>query len=161
MITLGIDPGLSGALAWVDADGTLLYIIDMPTVELTSNKKTKSFVSADLLALAIRSRPGQIRAVVEKVGAMPGQGVTSMFSFGRSVGVIDGVLAGLQIPTERVTPHAWGKASAKKPGKDGARARCMELWPSQSDYWKFAKNDGRADAALIARFGRGSDNTEE
>jgi crossover junction endodeoxyribonuclease RuvC len=92
-------------------------------------------------------------AIVEKVGAMPGQGVSSMFSFGRSVGIIEGVLAALQVPTTFITPQAWQKAIGAAKGKDGSRQRCMELFPRDSHLFARVKDDGRADAVLIALAG--------
>jgi crossover junction endodeoxyribonuclease RuvC len=88
--------------------------------------------------------------VVEKVGAMPGQGVSSMFNFGRSAGIIEGVVAALRMPSTYVTPAAWTKAVGRAAGKDASRMRAMELFPTRADLFKRAKDDGRADAALIA-----------
>jgi crossover junction endodeoxyribonuclease RuvC len=92
-------------------------------------------------------------AFVEKVFAMAGQGVTSVFSFGRSLGVVEGVLTTMKIKTTLITPQTWQKRMAVTGGKDGSRARAMDLFPEQAQMFKRVKDDGRADAALIAAFG--------
>jgi crossover junction endodeoxyribonuclease RuvC len=84
---------------------------------------------------------------------MAGQGVTSVFSFGRSLGAIEGVIAARSIKSTLVTPQTWQKAMGVSGGKDGARARAMEVFPWNVDLFKRVKDDGRADAALIAAWG--------
>jgi len=84
---------------------------------------------------------------------MPGQGVTSMLSLGRSVGVIEGVVAAMGIPLTLVIPQRWQKDMLVRGGKDGSRERAMQLFPMQSELFKRKKDDGRADAALIAMWG--------
>jgi len=153
---LGIDPGLSGALAFLTRE--TLEIIDMPTVEVTRNGKAKREVSPALIADAIAGR-GVKQAFMERVSAMPGQGVSSMFSFGRSTGVVEGVLAAYEIPTTLVTPQAWMKAMGLRAGKDGSRERAMQIWPPYSDLFARKKDNGRSDAALIARYGFGLQST--
>jgi len=149
MLVLGIDPGLSGALAMYD--GTNLLVVDMPTVEVVRNGKTKREVSAPSLADII-SGAGIKYAYLERVRAMPGQGVTSMFSMGRSVGVVEGVLAGCMIPVTLVQPKAWQKSMEVRDGKDGSRERAMQLFPFNSDLFKRKMDHGRSDAALIAMY---------
>ena len=92
MIILGIDPGLSGALAFLDTRDNTIDVVDMPTVEVKRNNKTKREVSAQLVAAIVIKRHAQA-AVLERVNAMPGQGGTSVFSFGRSRGILEGGLA--------------------------------------------------------------------
>lgn len=149
---LAIDPGAHGALAFFDADNGVLDIVDMPIVAVKRGTKTKNEISAQMLASIVRARRVD-RAVLEKVGAMPGQGVSSMFAFGRGVGAIEGVLAALQIPVDYVTPQTWQKAVNMRAGKDGARARAAEIFPAYAQQFARAKDDGRADAALIAWWG--------
>jgi crossover junction endodeoxyribonuclease RuvC len=84
---------------------------------------------------------------------MSGQGVTSVFSFGRSLGVVEGILGALRIKNSLVTPQTWQKGIAVTGGKDGSRARAMELFPDQIELFKRVKDDGRSDAALIALWG--------
>jgi crossover junction endodeoxyribonuclease RuvC len=91
---------------------------------------------------------------VERVSAMAGQGVTSVFSFGRSFGMIEGILAALKMPVTFVAPATWTRAIGRSPGKDASRARAMELFPNYEYFFKRVKDDGRADAALIAHWGR-------
>lgn len=152
MLILGIDPGLSGAIAFLDTTTDALVIMDMPTVEMTRNGKNKREVSPALIADMIAGK-GVTQAFMERVSAMPGQGVSSMFSFGRSTGVVEGVLAAYEIPTTLVTPQAWMKAMGVRAGKDGSRERAMQLFPQYADRFARKKDDGRSDAALIAKYG--------
>ena len=152
MIVLGIDPGLSGALAFYDTTTEVLLVMNMPTVEVTRNAKSKREVSPALVADMVAGK-GIEKAFMERVSAMPGQGVSSMFSFGRSAGILEGVLAAYEIPTTMVTPQAWMKAMGVRAGKDGSRERAMQLFPQYSTAFARKKDDGRSDAALIAKFG--------
>jgi crossover junction endodeoxyribonuclease RuvC len=148
---IGIDVGLSGAIAMMQGE-TLTGNVDMPTVTLTRNGKSKRQISIpELIAIIDEFKPDE--AFIEKVFAMAGQGVTSVFSFGRSLGAIEGVIAARSIKATLITPQTWQKAMAVSGGKDGARARAMELFPYNVDYFKRKKDDGRADAALIAAWG--------
>ncbi len=152
MKVCGIDPGLSGALAIYDTDDTQLEIHDMPTVEVLRNGKKKREVNASLVADIIAGK-GIGAAYLERVGAMSKQGVSSVFSFGRSVGIIEGVIAAYAIPITIVTPQAWQKAVMVRGGKDGSRERAIELFPRDSEAFKRKKDDGRSDATLIAYYG--------
>ena len=148
---IGIDVGLDGAIAMMRGE-TLTGIVDMPTVSLTRNGKAKRQISIpELIAILDEFKPEE--AYCERVFAMSGQGVTSVFSLGRSLGAIEGVLAARLIKTTLVTPQTWQKSMGVSGGKDGARARAMELFPWNVDYFKLKKHDGRADAALIACWG--------
>lgn len=151
---LGFDPGLSGAVAILDAKGRLVDVIDMPTVEVKVGSSMKRQVAPAALSAELFMYRDAF-AYVEKVNAMPGQGVSSMFSLGRSMGVIEGVLAGLNVPYTMIRPAEWTKAMRLSDGKDGSRARAMELYPARADLFKRVKDDGRADAVLIAEYGRG------
>ncbi len=147
---IGIDPGISGAISVFDWwTQSLLEVIDMPTLEVDSGKTKKRHISAAGLRDILVCYPDS-HVVIEKVGAMPGQGVTSMFNFGRSAGIIEGVVAALRMPSTYVTPAAWTKAVGRAAGKDASRMRAMELFPTRAELFKRAKDDGRADAALIA-----------
>jgi crossover junction endodeoxyribonuclease RuvC len=152
MIVIGIDPGLSGAVAFYNTvDGTI-EVADMPINNLIRNGKAKREVSAVMLS-GILTRHKVDAAFLERVNAMAGQGVTSVFSFGRSSGIVEGILAAYDIPTTLVTPQAWQKAVSQRAGKDGSRERAMQLFPSQADLFIRKKDDGRSDAALIAYYG--------
>lgn len=147
---IGIDPGISGAISVFDWDTqSLVEVMDMPTLEVDSGKTRKRHISAVGLRDILVCHPTD-HVVIEKVGAMPGQGVTSMFNFGRSAGIIEGVVAALCNPHTYVTPATWTKAVGRAAGKDASRMRAMELFPSKAELFKRAKDDGRADAALIA-----------
>jgi crossover junction endodeoxyribonuclease RuvC len=152
VIILGIDPGLSGALAFYDTVEQSVEVIDMPVLELVRNGKKKREVSAQSLANHIAGRKIS-GAFLERVNAMTGQGVTSVFSFGRSLGIVEGILAAYDIPTTLVTPQAWQKAVNQRAGKDGSRERAMQLFPAQVDLFQRKKDDGRSDASLIAYYG--------
>jgi len=149
---IGIDPGISGAIAVFDwYTHTLKEVIDMPTLEVVSGKTKKRHISAAGLRNILEGYPNSY-VVIEKVGAMPGQGVSSMFNFGRSAGIIEGVVAAMHFPSTYVTPASWTKAVGRAAGKDASRMRAMELFPSKADLFKRAKDDGRADACLIAHW---------
>lgn len=151
---IGIDPGAAGAVAILEGDtGQLVQVFDMPSVEVVSGGKAKRRVAPEMLASELRlyNVSGTV-AVVEQVGAMPGQGVSSMFAFGQAFGIVLGVLAGLWIPTSTVTPAAWKKSLKLNAGKDGARLKASQLWPSHAGEFKRVKDDGRAEAALIAQW---------
>lgn len=149
--TIGIDCGLNGALALV-VDGELVRVVDMPTVTLERNGKTKRQVSVPELVDIIKELD-PTEAYCEKVFAMAGQGVTSVFSLGRSLGVVEGVLTALRIKTTLMTPQTWIKGMGVVGGKDGSRARAMELFPDHLSLFKRVKDDGRSDASLIALWG--------
>jgi len=147
---IGIDPGISGAIAVFDwYTKKLVEIIDMPTLEVESGKTKKRHISAVSLANYLVGFT-DTHVVIERVGALPGNGSVSMFNFGRSAGIIEGVVAALEMPNTYVTPAAWTKAVGRAAGKDASRMRAMELFPSKAEMFKRAKDDGRADAALIA-----------
>ena len=152
MMILGIDPGGGGALCFADFEKGLLDIVNMPIVALLRNGKIKREISAAMLAAVIRARRPDV-AWLEKVGAMPGQGSSSMFQFGRGLGAIEGVLAALEITTHYVTPQKWQKAVGQRVGKDGSRERASQLFPAYAGQFLRVKDDGRSDAALIAYYG--------
>lgn len=151
MKVLGIDVGLNGAIAIV-SDGQLIELHDMPTVSLERNNKTKRMVNAAELARLIRQGKPDC-AYLERLNAMPGQGVSSMFSMGQSLGVVLGILAALDIPTTTIPPRTWQKALDVPQGKDGSRYRASQLFPAHADKFARVKDDGRSDATLIAAYG--------
>ena len=153
MIVAGVDPGLSGAVALLDAaSGAVIDIFDMPTLALSRGGKNKRELDPHSLAGAL-GRDRIAHAFVELVGAMPGQGVSSVFSFGKSYGVVIGVLATLGVPMTFVAPQVWKRALQVPAAKDGARARASQLMPAAAAHWPLVKHDGRAEAALIATYG--------
>jgi len=151
---LGIDPGASGALCCLCTKTNTIEVIDMPTVLIKRGQRMVNQVQPALVVAAIQQlNPDQ--AIVERVSAMPGQGVSSMFAFGRAAGVLEGALAGLGIPYTDVPPATWVKVMGVRGGKDGARNRAIELYPKHAGLFARVKDDGRADACLIATYGAG------
>jgi crossover junction endodeoxyribonuclease RuvC len=146
---LGIDPGVSGALAILDAAGGHIAHLPMPVVKMG----TKSRVNGAAVAAFVSAYP--IRHVfIEQVGAMPGQGVSSMFTFGHCAGLVEGVVTGLGYPVTLITPQAWKKAAGLiGMDKDAARSRAIQLYPGLRDLDLKGKGQAIADALLIARHG--------
>ncbi len=151
---LGIDPGLSGAFALLCPDN-VLQVFDMPVTERVVNKKKKRQVDAHGIVGWLELNRYRIsKVVIEKVGAMPGQGVTSSFNFGYTAGVIDAccVAAGLKI--EHVYPQVWKrKFGLLGQPKDASRAAASKLLPASAYLWPRKKDDGRAEAALLTIYG--------
>jgi crossover junction endodeoxyribonuclease RuvC len=144
---IGIDPGLGGAAALL-VDGVIAHVADLPVAEMRGKRRIDP---AQLVDLIESWRPDH--AIVELVGARPGQGVVSMFGFGRSAGVILGILAGLRIPTTEVAPVKWKRLLGVPAGKDAARARAGQLLPTAAHHWPLKRHDGRAEACRLALFG--------
>lgn len=148
---LGIDPGCSGALVLLTQQGAYIDHLAMPTIRVG----TKSRVNGAAVAAWIRQH-GITHAYLEQVGAMPGQGTASMFTFGHAAGVAEGILQGLNIPYTLVTPQAWKKSAGLiGSDKDAARSRSIQLYPELRALDAKAKGQALADALLIARFGIG------
>jgi crossover junction endodeoxyribonuclease RuvC len=145
---IGIDPGASGAIVLLDKGQPAEWWC-MPV------HKTGSATRVNGAALAAILRPYRdAHAYVELVSSMPGQGVTSMFSFGHSAGTLMGVLAALEVPHTLVTPQTWKKrAGLIGQDKDAARSRAIQLWPAWRELDAKGKGQAFADAALIAKFG--------
>lgn len=161
---LGIDPGLSGAFAVYDhTTNEVVVCTNIPTLTLRRNNKEKQAVDIHALLAAMRcvsSNYPLITASIELVGAMPGQGVSSMFSFGDTNGCIKTAVAAAGIPYSFVTPGVWKKALQCPADKDGALLRASQLMPKSSMLWTpergvRTKEDckGLAEAALIAYWG--------
>jgi len=142
---LGIDPGLSGALAFYFTDAPDRVItLDMPIAD--------GNVSGSLIANEIRTHAPCI-AVIESVGAMPGQGVSSMFNFGKSFGSAIGAVSALNIPIQFVSPAKWKRHYGLSSDKEECRARALNLFPACAANFARKKDHGRAEAALIAKYG--------
>lgn len=153
-LTIGLDPGITGAIAYV-CDGTAgrhIYLHDMPTVPKTSGKGHQ--IDAHALAHIVKRYGMPDMACIEAVNAMPGQGVTSVFSFGKSAGIIEGVLGTLGIPYTFTSPQRWKKHfGLTGKDKDAARALCIREHPELQEQLARKKDCGRADALLIALYG--------
>lgn len=156
MIIIGIDPGASGSIVALNAEGSVLDHMPMPLIK--AGKKNR--VNGAAIAAFLRNFAGaQIKAVIEQVGAMPGNGVSSMFSFGHSAGVVEGVIQGMEIPYQMVLPQAWKKSAGLiGSDKDAARTRCIQMYPNLRILDLKGKGQALADSILIARFGAGIDN---
>jgi crossover junction endodeoxyribonuclease RuvC len=152
MNVLGIDVGQSGAFCVYNTDSKAILLWDMPVVEIITNGKKVKRVSAQDIAISLKGFPID-HAFVESVTALPGQGVVSMFTFGKAAGLVEGVIAALEIPVTFVRPQKWQKAMGVVGGKDGARQRAAQLLPEFAKEFSRVKDDGRADAALIALYG--------
>lgn len=149
--TIGIDPGLSGAIAFMDADGNAT-VHDLPVIR----DKSLAWIDGGVLqSLIINERAGRhTTAMIERVSAMPKQGVTSSFHFGVGFGSILGVLQSLAIPIEFVTPRTWKKSYGLDADKKAALHKARLLYPEVDLHLE--KHDGRAEALLIARYARSS-----
>ena len=153
MIVVGIDPGLSGAIAILE-NNKVLNIFDMPV--MAEGKKNKRQLNSAQLVSIIKdgTKPeSEIAVVVEQVNAMPGQGVTSMFNFGQTFGAIKGVCAALELPIFFVRPSKWKKHfELINSSKDSSRTKVIEMYPSLSNQLAKKKDVNKSDAILIARF---------
>ena len=153
MKVVGIDPGLSGAIAIVE-DKKVLDIFDMPV--MAEGKKNKRQLNSAQLVSIIKNnikKEEEVVVVVEQVNAMPGQGVTSMFNFGQSFGAIKGVCAALDLPIFFVRPSKWKKYfELINSSKDSSRTKVIEMYPSLSDQLTKKKDVNKSDAILIARY---------
>ncbi len=155
MFIIGIDPGISGAVCFFE-NGEIKDVIDMPS--MAEGKKNKRQINGNQLFNEIEQRiknmsKKNIAVVVEKVSAMPGQGVTSMFNFGQSFGVIKGISAAMQLPIYFISPAKWKKYyNLIKTEKDASRTKAIEIFPYISSSLSRKKDGNKADAILIASF---------
>jgi len=154
-IILGVDPGLSGGLAFYDPTTDGLTVLEMPVHRLERGGKLKREIDAIELARLVDAYGPVGQAIVERVGSMPGQGVASSFAFGKSYGIVLGILAANFIPVELVPPTVWKRAMgiAVGAGKDASRARASALLPRFAAEWARVKDDGKAEAVLLALYG--------
>ncbi len=155
MLIIAIDPGINGAICFFE-DGEVKDVLEMPT--MAEGKKNKRQVNGrqlfNDLALRIKEyNTKNINVVVEQVSAMPGQGVTSMFNFGQSFGVIKGICAAMQLPIFFVRPAKWKKHfELINTQKDASRTKAIEMFPKISSILSKKKDSNKADAILIASF---------
>jgi crossover junction endodeoxyribonuclease RuvC len=152
MRILGIDPGCYGAMALL-VGGVLAEVRDMPFLKVRRGKTDKAEIDGYTLGALLRELAPDI-AVIEQVGGMRGQSPSASFNFGRAAGAPEYVLKAMNIRVEPVHPATWKKALRLNPGKDAARAAAMKLWPSFSSSFARVKDDGRAEASLIAHYGQ-------
>ena len=155
MLIIGIDPGVSGSICFFK-DGQILDVIEMPT--MNEGKKNKKQVNGSQIYNEIVKRidkdvVSNTRVVIEHVTAMPGQGVTSMFNFGQSFGILKGICSAMQLPMYFVRPAKWKKYfNLINSEKDASRTRAIEIFPHFSSQLSKKKDSNKADAILIASF---------
>ena len=155
MLIIGIDPGISGSICFLD-NGKILEVVEMPI--MTDGKKNKKQVNGSQVYNEVIKRikqfeKNQIRVVIEHVSAMPGQGVTSMFNFGQSFGILKGICTAMQLPMYFVRPAKWKKYfNLLNSEKDASRTRAIEIFPYFSSQLSRKKDSNKADAILIASF---------
>ena len=155
MLIIGIDPGISGSICFLE-DGIIKDVLEMPT--MTEGKKNKKQVNGSQIYNEISFRiktyeKKNIKVVIEQVSAMPGQGVTSMFNFGQSFGILKGICSAMQLPIYFVRPAKWKKYfNLINSEKDASRTRAIEIFPYFSSQLSKKKDANKADAILIASF---------
>ena len=155
MLIIGIDPGISGALCFME-QGKIIDVIDMPS--MADGKKNKKQVNGSQIFNEISLRiktyeKKNIKVVIEQVSAMPGQGVTSMFNFGQSFGILKGICSAMQLPIYFVRPAKWKKYfNLINSEKDASRTRAIEIFPYFSSNLAKKKDTNKADAILIASY---------
>ena len=155
MLIIGIDPGISGSICFFE-DGKILDVLEMPT--MTDGKKNKKQVNGAQIYNEISSKimgieKQNLRVIIEQVSAMPGQGVTSMFNFGQSFGILKGICSAMQLPMYFVRPAKWKKYFGLiKSEKDASRTKAIEMFPYFSSQLSKKKDSNKADAILIASF---------
>ena len=155
MLIIGIDPGISGSICFLE-DGIIKDVIEMPT--MIEGKKNKKQVNGSQIFNEISLRiktyeKKNIKVVVEQVSAMPGQGVTSMFNFDQSFGILKGICSAMQLPIYFVRPAKWKKYfNLINSEKDASRTRAIEIFPYFSSNLSKKKDSNKADAILIASY---------
>tara|TARA_B100001996_G_scaffold262071_1_gene204242 strand:+ start:1067 stop:1561 length:495 start_codon:yes stop_codon:yes gene_type:complete len=155
MLIIAIDPGISGSICFFK-DGKIIDLLDMPN--MAEGKKNKRQVNGAQIYNEILNRikdldKKDIKVIIEQVSAMPGQGVTSMFNFGQSFGVLKGICSAMQLPTYFVRPVKWKKYFGLiNSEKDASRTKAIEIFPYVSEKLSRKKDANKADAILIASF---------
>jgi crossover junction endodeoxyribonuclease RuvC len=155
MLIIGIDPGISGSICFF-LDGKIIDVVEMPT--MAEGKKNKKQVNGSQIFNEITARikkidKDDIRVIIEQVSAMPGQGVTSMFNFGQSFGILKGICSAMKLPMYFVRPAKWKKYfNLINSEKDASRTKAIEIFPYFSDHLSRKKDSNKADAILLASF---------
>ena len=155
MLIIGIDPGISGSICFFQ-DGLIKDVVEMPT--MIEGKKNKKQVNGSQIFNEISEKikkmdKKNIKVVIEHVTAMPGQGVTSMFNFGQSFGILKGICSAMQLSVYFVRPAKWKKYfNLINSEKDASRTRAIEIFPYYSSHLTRKKDSNKADAILIASF---------
>jgi len=155
MLIIGIDPGITGCICFFE-DGKIIDVVEMPN--MPEGKKNKKQVNGAQVFHEISSKiknikKENIKVIIEQVSAMPGQGVTSMFNFGQSFGILKGICSAMQLPMYFVRPAKWKKYfNLINSEKDASRTKAIEVFPYFSSQLSRKKDSNKADAILIASF---------
>ena len=155
MLIIGIDPGITGSICFFE-NGKIVDVVEMPN--MAEGKKNKKQVNGAQIYYEISLRikhlkKEEIKVVIEQVSAMPGQGVTSMFNFGQSFGILKGLCSAMQLPMYFVRPAKWKKYfNLINSEKDASRTKAIEIFPYFSSNLSRKKDSNKADAILIASF---------
>jgi len=155
MLIIGVDPGISGSICFL-LDGKILEVLEMPT--MAEGKKNKKQINGSQIFNEInrvinKIQNQEVRVVIEQVSAMPGQGVTSMFNFGQSFGILKGICSAMKLPMYFVRPAKWKKYfNLINSQKDASRTKAIEIFPYFSQELSKKKDANKADAILIANF---------
>ena len=155
MLIIGVDPGISGSICFL-LDGKILEVLEMPT--MAEGKKNKKQINGSQIFNEInrvinKIQNQEVRVVIEQVSAMPGQGVTSMFNFGQSFGILKGICSAMRLPMYFVRPAKWKKYfNLINSEKDASRTKAIEIFPYFSQELSKKKDANKADAILIASF---------
>ena len=155
MLVIGIDPGISGAICFLN-NGKIIEVIEMPS--MADGKKNKKQVNGSQIFNELSEKikdlkKDEIKVVIEQVSAMPGQGVTSMFNFGQSFGILKGICSAMNLPMYFVRPAKWKKYfNLINAEKDASRTKAIEIFPYFSSNLSKKKDANKADAILIASY---------
>ena len=155
MLTIGIDPGISGAICFME-NSKIIEVIDMPS--MAEGKKNKKQVNGSQVFNEITKHIkdkelNEIKVVIEHVSAMPGQGVTSMFNFGQSFGILKGICSAMNLSMYFIRPVKWKKHfNLINSSKDASRTKAIEIFPYFSKNLSKKKDANKADAILIASY---------
>lgn len=155
-VILGIDPGLHGALAFVQlvAGTPRVEVFDMPIVAKQVNNISRSRIDKPALADLIASRIHTLRCVViEDVHALPKDGPVQAFTFGYGLGLLHGICQVYDLSVVNVPPHSWKSKYGLNSDKHKSRAVASRFFPHNASVWSRAKDDGRAEAALLGLLG--------
>lgn len=146
---VAIDPGATGSIAWLEGQH-LIEVRDLPVAKVNGRSVLMPAALAEMLR-----EPGRMpdRAIVERMASRPSDGKVAAFALGRNFGMLQGVLAAMGIPVELVTPAKWKGAMKLSQDKGASRSMAMELWPGAAREFMRVKDDGRAEAALLGRWG--------
>jgi crossover junction endodeoxyribonuclease RuvC len=155
MVVIGIDPGLDGAVAIIHSP-VEIDIFDTPTLTVVGEKSRRKYNAAAMAAILEPLQTEQALIVLESVHSMPKQGVASSFNFGEGLGIWKGIIAAYKLPLEMPSPQRWKKAILADQGKDkdASRYKAIQLFPSLAEQLSRKKDDGRAEAVLLAEYGR-------